>query len=51
MWWTYEGVKLSVDELGKKLGFMVKACEKLKNKDDVSIVDENVRYVEDVVAK
>ena len=51
MWWTYEGVKLSVDELGKKLGFMVKACEKLKNKDDVAIVDENVRYVEDVVAK
>ena len=51
MWWANEGSKLTVDELGKKLGFMVKACEKLKNKDDVAIVDENVRYVEDVVAK
>jgi hypothetical protein len=51
MWWTYEGVKLSTEELAKKLGFMVKACEKLKNKDDVTIVDDNVRYVEDVVAK
>ena len=51
MWWSHEGSKMSVDELSKKLGFMVKACEKLKNKDDISIVDKNVHYVEDVVAK
>ena len=30
---------------------MVKTCEKLKNKDDISVVDDNVRYVEDIVAK
>lgn len=51
MWWTHEGSKLSIDELNKKLGFMVKACEKLKNKEDITVVDEHVRYVEDVTAK
>jgi len=51
MWWSHEGSKMTVEELGKKLGFMVKTCEKLKNKEDVTIVDANVRYVEDVVAK
>ena len=51
MWWTHEGSKLSIEELNKKLGFMVKACEKLKNKEDITVIDENVRYVEDIVAK
>lgn len=51
MWWTHEGSKLSIEELNKKLGFMVKACEKLKNKEDITVIDDNVRYVEDVVAK
>lgn len=51
MWWTHEGSKLSIEELNKKLGFMVKACEKLKNKEDITVVDEHVRYVEDVTAK
>lgn len=51
LWWAHEGSTLTVEELQKKLGFMVKTCEKLKNKDDVSVIDQNVRYVEDIVAK
>lgn len=51
MWWAHEGSTMTVEELQKKLGFMVKTCEKLKNKDDVSVIDQNVRYVEDIVAK
>lgn len=51
MWWTHEGSTLTLEELKKKLSFMVKTCEKLKNKDDISVVDDNVRYVEDIVAK
>ena len=51
MWWTHEGSNMTLEELNKKLGFMVKTCEKLRNKDDVSVIDQNVRYVEDIVAK
>lgn len=51
MWWTHEGSNMSLEDLAKKLGFMVKACEKLKNKEDVSVTDPNVHYVEDIVAK
>lgn len=51
MWWTHEGSKMPLEDLAKKLGFMVKACEKLKNKDDISVIDEHVLYVEDIAAK
>ena len=51
MWWAHEGSNMSLEELAKKLGFMVKACEKLKNKDDISVIDEHVLYVEDIAAK
>lgn len=51
MWWTHEGSTMTLEELNKKLGFMVKTCEKLKNKEEVSVVDPNVRYVEDIAAK
>ena len=51
MWWTHEGSAMPIEDLAKKLGFMVKACEKLKNKEDVSVTDPNVHYVEDIVAK
>ena len=30
---------------------MVKACDKLKNKDDITVIDKHVHYVEDIVAK
>lgn len=51
MWWAHEGSNMSLEDLAKKLGFMVKACEKLKNKDDISVVDKHVLYVEDIAAK
>lgn len=51
MWWAHEGSNMSLEDLAKKLGFMVKACEKLKNKDDISVIDEHVLYVEDIAAK
>lgn len=51
MWWAHEGSTMTLEELQKKLGFMVKTCEKLKNKEDVSVIDTNVRYVEDIAAK
>lgn len=51
MWWAHEGSNMSLEDLSKKLGFMVKTCEKLKNKDDISVIDEHVRYVEDIAAK
>lgn len=51
MWWSHEGKDMSLDDLKKKLSFMVKTCEKLFNKEDVKIVDDNVVYVEDVKAK
>lgn len=51
MWWAHEGSNMSLEELAKKLGFMVKTCEKLKNKDDLSVIDPAVRYVEDIAAK
>ena len=51
MWWAYEGSVMSVEELSKKLGFMVKTCEKKANKDDMFIKNGHIRYIEDVVAK
>lgn len=51
MWWTHEGSKMSLEDLNKKLGFMVKTCEKVKNKEDITVIDPSVRYVEDIVAK
>lgn len=51
MWWAKEGSNMTLEELTKKLSFMVKTCERVKNKEDVTIVDPHVHYVEDVVAK
>lgn len=51
MWWSHVGSQLSVAELTKKLGFMVKACEKLANDSDIVITNNNVLYVENVSAK
>ena len=51
MWWAHEGSKMSLDDLAKKVGFMTKTCEKLKNKEDLAIIDEHVIYVEEIAAK
>ena len=50
-WWAHEGSKMSVEDLTKKLSFMVKACEKLYDKQDVTIDSAYVKYVEDIQAK
>ena len=50
-WWAHEGSKMSVEDLTKKLSFMVKACEKLYDKQDVAIDSAYVKYVEDIQAK
>lgn len=51
MWWTHEGAMMDKDKLAKKLGFMVKVCEQLANKDGITIKNDKIRYVEDIVAK
>lgn len=51
MWWAHEGSKMSLEDLAKKLGFMTKTCEKLKNKEDLAIIDEHVLYIEEIAAK
>lgn len=50
-WWAHEGSKMTVEELSKKLSFMVKSCEKLYDKQDVSIDSAYIKYVEDIQAK
>lgn len=50
-WWVHEGAKMSTEDLAKKLGFMVKAAEKVANKTGETIVSDNIAYVEDVKAK
>ena len=50
-WWAHEGSKMSLEDLGKKLSFMVKACEKLYDKQDVEISSPYLKYVEDIQAK
>ena len=42
---------MSLEDLGKKLSFMVKACEKLYDKQDVEISSPYLKYVEDIQAK
>ena len=51
MWWAKEGCSLSVDELSKIFKKQITFCEKLANKEDVFIQDENICYIEDVKAK
>lgn len=51
LWWAREGSQMTVEDLTKKLGFMIKTAEKAANKDDVIINNKGIRYVEDVTAK
>lgn len=51
MWWTQEGCTLSVEELNKMFKKQITFCEKLANKDNKFIQDENVEYLDDVKAK
>lgn len=51
LWWSREGSQMTVEDLTKKLGFMIKTAEKAANKDDIIINNNGIRYVEDVTAK
>lgn len=51
LWWSKEGCTLSVEELAKIFKKQITFCEKLANKDDLTINDESVEYVDDVKAK
>lgn len=51
MWWREEGCNLSVDELKKIFKKQISFCEKLADKSDIYIKDENIEYVEDVKSK
>lgn len=51
LWWSKEGCTLSVDELTKMFKKQIAFCEKLANKEDLTINDESVEYVDEVKAK
>lgn len=51
LWWSTDGCNMTVEELSKKLSFMVKACEKQANKEQNYINNPFIRYVEDIKAK
>ena len=51
MWFTKEGATLSPEELAKKFKFAITYCEKLANKEGVTLDDENIEYIDEVKAK
>lgn len=51
LWWSKEGCTLTVDELNKMFKKQITFCEKLANKEDIFVSDENVEYVDEVKAK
>jgi len=51
LWWAKEGSGLSKEELDKIFKKQITFCEKLANKEDLTINDPGIRYVEEVKAK
>ena len=51
LWWSKEGCTLTVEELAKIFKKQIAFCEKLANKEDIFVSDENVEYVDEVKAK
>ena len=51
LWWSKEGCTLSLDELAKIFKKQIAFCERLANKDEVFIQNENVQYVDEVKTK
>lgn len=53
MWWSKEGVKMSVDELSKAFKKQLTYCEKLANdkSNPIRVKSDHIDYVEDVKAK
>ena len=50
-WWTVEGVKLTNEELTKKLSFMLTACQRHFNKTEEYIISPYIQYIEKIKAK
>ena len=50
-WWTVEGVKLTNEELAKKLSFMLTACQRHFNKTEEYIISPYIQYIEKIKAK
>ncbi|WP_195438107.1 hypothetical protein [Parabacteroides goldsteinii] len=51
MWFTREGINMSMEDLEKVHKKMITYCEKVVNKDDEQIQSAFVKYVDDVTAK
>lgn len=51
MWWSHEGKNMTAEELMKKFKSQITFCEKLANKDGVTIKSEFVEYVDEVKVK
>lgn len=53
MWWSKEGVKMSVEELSKTFKKQLTYCEKLANdkSDPIRVKSDHIEYVEDIKAK
>ena len=51
LWWSKEGCTLTVEELAKMFKKQITFCEKMANKEDIFVNDENVEYVDEVKAK
>lgn len=51
MWFTREGINMSMEDLEKVHKKMITYCEKVMNKDDEQIQSVFVKYVDDVTAK
>ena len=51
MWFTREGIKMSMEDLEKVHKKMISYCEKVVNKDGEEIKSDYVKYIDDVTAK
>lgn len=50
LWFENEGIGMTLEELGKKLGFMKTACENLAQKKGLMIESDNIKYHEKYTA-
>ena len=50
-WWAIEGESMTTEELGKKLSFMLTACQKYYNKTEEKIISPYIQYKQHVKAK